>query len=59
MKFKIYTDRKKEWRWRLIATNGRIIADSGEGYTRKDRCKEAVLNMITRIKNQSQVKIEI
>ena len=25
-------DAKGEWRWRLKASNGRIIADSGEGY---------------------------
>jgi uncharacterized protein YegP (UPF0339 family) len=35
MKFDVYQDRKKEWRWRLIAKNGRIVADSGEGYTRR------------------------
>lgn len=23
------------WRWRLVAPNGRILADSGEAYTRK------------------------
>lgn len=23
------------WRWRLVAANNRIIADSGEAYTRK------------------------
>ncbi len=30
-----YQDGIKEWRWRLVAANGRIIADSGEGYTTK------------------------
>ncbi len=35
MKFHIYRDRKKEWRWRLKAGNGKIVADSGEGYKRK------------------------
>lgn len=28
----IYRDTRGEWRWRLQAANGRIIADSGEGY---------------------------
>lgn len=28
----IYRDASGEWRWRLRATNGRVIADSGEGY---------------------------
>lgn len=31
----IYKDRKGEWRWRFVAPNGRIVADSGEGYKRK------------------------
>ncbi|HEY0955833.1 MAG TPA: DUF1508 domain-containing protein [Roseateles sp.] len=30
-KFEIYPDAAGEWRWRLKASNGRIVA-SGEGY---------------------------
>lgn len=30
------------WRWRLLATNGRIIADSGEAYTREADVKRAI-----------------
>jgi uncharacterized protein len=32
MKFHKFTDGKGEFRWRLVADNGRIIATSGEGY---------------------------
>ena len=32
MKFIIYFDGRGEWRWRLKSPNGRIVADSGEGY---------------------------
>ena len=38
-KFEIYKDKSKvtaksvEFRWRLIHTNGQVIANSGEGYT--------------------------
>jgi len=35
MKFVIYTDTAGEWRWRLLARNGRLIAEGGEGYKRK------------------------
>jgi uncharacterized protein YegP (UPF0339 family) len=31
-RFEVYRDTKKEWRWRFIASNGRIMADSAEGY---------------------------
>lgn len=32
MKFEIYKDTLGDWRWRLLSRNGRIVADSGEGY---------------------------
>lgn len=31
----VYQDKGGEWRWRLVAANGRTVATSGEGYTRK------------------------
>lgn len=34
-KFKVYKDKKGEWRWSLIARNGKKVADSAEGYKRK------------------------
>lgn len=30
----VYQDRKGTWRWRFTV-NGRVMADSGEGYTRR------------------------
>ena len=42
MKCEIYPDKKGEWRWRLVARNGRIIADSGEGYVSKANAKRAM-----------------
>jgi len=37
-KFEVKQDAKGEWRWHLRASNGRIVADSGEGYKDKDEC---------------------
>ena len=34
-KFEIYKDKSVEYRWRLVHTNGQVIANSGEGYTSK------------------------
>jgi len=45
MKFVIYRDKKREFRWQLLARNGRIIADSAESYKRKSQ----VAKMITKI----------
>ena len=43
MKFEYYKDKKGEWRWRLKAKNGAIIADSGEGYVRKEDCLKGLM----------------
>jgi uncharacterized protein YegP (UPF0339 family) len=42
MTFSIYSDSKSEYRWRLRATNGQIIAVSGEGYVHKADCQHAI-----------------
>lgn len=34
MIMKMYQDKKKDWRWKVVADNGRIVADSAEGYKR-------------------------
>lgn len=49
MKFKIYKDKKGEFRWSLIASNGKKIADSAESYKRKRGCLrtyESLLNLV-------------
>lgn len=38
MRLHYYRDKKREWRWKLVARNGRIIAVSGEGYKRSHWC---------------------
>lgn len=40
-RFEVYQDRRGEWRWRLRARNGRIIAQ-GEGHTRERDAWRAV-----------------
>jgi len=42
-----YRDEKKQFRWRLTSKNGRIIADSGEGYLRKSSMTK-MAHLITR-----------
>lgn len=46
MKFEMYRDNKKEWRWTLFARNGRIVADSGEGYKNRGHCKRMIQRII-------------
>ena len=42
LRFEYYQDASGEWRWRLVARNGRIVADSGEGYSSKAKCLRAI-----------------
>ena len=54
-KFNLYKDKKGEFRWRLIASNGQTIADSAEGYKSKDSAKEGIASVK---KNAASAKIE-
>lgn len=40
--FYVYKDSRNEYRWHLKSANGRIIADSGEGYVTKQGCLEGI-----------------
>jgi amphi-Trp domain-containing protein len=40
--FELYQDRANEWRWRLVHDNGNIIADGGEGYSRKATARKGL-----------------
>jgi hypothetical protein len=42
MAFEIYKDAKGEFRWRLKASNGQIVATGGQGYSAKADCKHAI-----------------
>jgi uncharacterized protein YegP (UPF0339 family) len=41
-KFELYKDSAGEYRWRLKAANGEIVAISSEGYTFKQSCVSAI-----------------
>jgi uncharacterized protein YegP (UPF0339 family) len=40
--FEVFQDNKKEFRWRLKASNGKIIATGGEGYVAKADCEHGI-----------------
>jgi hypothetical protein len=39
LKFEVYQDNAKQYRWRLKAANGATLATSGQGYKAKADCK--------------------
>lgn len=42
-----YQDSDGEFRWRIRARNGCIIATSGEGYARRSGCKKAFDRLVS------------
>ena len=46
MKFQVYPDKRGLWRWRLVARNKKIVADSGEGYARKANAIRALQRVL-------------
>jgi uncharacterized protein YegP (UPF0339 family) len=46
MGVELYVDKGSDWRWRVRAPNGRIVADSSEGYSSKQHALEG-LKLVT------------
>lgn len=42
MRFELYRDASGHWRWRLRVQNGNIVADSAEGYARREDCEHGI-----------------
>lgn len=45
----IYKDSKGEFRWRMTAKNGKVVAESGEGYKRKRTMMDTLNRMVSAI----------
>lgn len=37
-KWEIYQDPSRKWRWRRVASNGKIVGASTEGYNNRSDC---------------------
>src|SRR4249919_3227059 len=42
LKFEVYQDASKDFRWRLKAGNGEVLATPGQGYKAKTDCQKGV-----------------
>jgi uncharacterized protein YegP (UPF0339 family) len=40
--FEIYQDGQRQYRWRLRAENGEVIADGSEGYVSRADCEHGI-----------------
>ena len=47
--FELYEDNAGKWRWRLVHDNGNIIADSGQGYSSKQKAKQGLRSVKTNV----------
>ncbi len=56
-RFQIYRDSRGEYRWRLRAANGEIIADSNEGYIRKSDCEHGI-DLVKQQASTAEVEIQ-
>jgi len=56
--FEIYQDNAKEYRWRLKAANGLILATAGQGYKAKRDCVEGVERIKTQV-GSDKLKFEV
>lgn len=55
IKFEIYKDKKKQWRWRLVAKNGKNVANGGEGYYMKFNVKRAIKKIVKDIEKGYEI----
>jgi len=55
MHFHKFTDNKGEFRWRLVADNGRIVATSGEGYKLESHRDEIIERIKQSIPNSKVI----
>lgn len=56
--FELYTDSAGQWRWRLVHDNGNIIADSGGGYSTKQKAKQSIEAVKTGAGNASTAEMK-
>ena len=56
--FEVYRDRGDQWRWRLVHDNGRIIADSGEGYASRQKATEGLESVKRNAPDADVVRVE-
>jgi uncharacterized protein len=54
MKYFVYQDLNKFWRWQLVASNGDVIAESGDGYDSEEKCRK----VIEIVKNSNKTPVE-
>jgi len=56
-KLEFYEDDAGEFRWRLVSSNGRVVATSGEGYVNRGDC-ESIADSIFFNKAEPEISVQ-
>ena len=56
--FEIYEDEADQYRWRLVHDNGNIIADSGEGYSSRQKAEQGLESVKANAADANVVEVE-
>jgi uncharacterized protein len=51
--FEVYQDANKQWHWRFVASNGKILAEGSKSYANQDdcvHCRDLVKNEVGKTK---------
>ena len=60
MKIQFYKGKGTQpWRWRLVASNGKIIADSAEGYASRGNVIRAINKFMTDLRRSTCLMIPV
>ncbi len=57
-KFEVFVDKAGEYRWRLRASNGQIIATGGEGYKEKSSALNGVKSVMSHAAEAQVIELE-
>lgn len=52
-KVKAITSDRPRWVWQLVSDNGRVVAQSGTDYGRKQHCKDNLLLLIRTLREET------
>jgi uncharacterized protein YegP (UPF0339 family) len=56
--FELYEDNGGKWRWRLRHDNGNIIADSGEGYSSKQKARQGMASVRNNVQQADYLRVD-
>lgn len=59
MFFEVYQDKAGEWRWRIKARNGKIIAVPGESFTRKTSAIRSIQGLLRTLQSPLYVAVRV